>query len=181
MWMKTWQMACREEQIPNVGDFYVYDIVGKSLIIVRTGPDEIKALYNSCTHRGRKLVTQGGCRKEFKCPYHGFRWKNDGTFLENPLPWDFKHVSDEQLALPEARCGRWGGFVFVNFDDNAAPLEETLGPIPAISSAGTYRSATFRDMPSSDAVQLDGRDGSLYGILAFDRNAPADHQGIGRL
>src|ERR1700744_171621 len=40
MWLKTWQMACREEEIPEVGDFIVYDVVGKSLIVVRSGPDE---------------------------------------------------------------------------------------------------------------------------------------------
>ena len=36
MWKRTWQMACREEDIPNVGDYDIYEILGKSLIVVRT-------------------------------------------------------------------------------------------------------------------------------------------------
>ena len=50
VWRKTWQLACRLEHIPNVGDHIVYDIVHDSLIVVRTGPDEIKAYINSCLH-----------------------------------------------------------------------------------------------------------------------------------
>src|SRR3954469_15878773 len=55
LWRKTWQFACREEEIPNVGDHVVYEIVDDSLIVVRTAPDEIKAYFNACLHRGRKL------------------------------------------------------------------------------------------------------------------------------
>ncbi|MFZ4122740.1 MAG: hypothetical protein ACOYKM_13880 [Caulobacterales bacterium] len=44
VWLKCWQMACREEEIPQVGDYLIYEIVGRSLLIVRTAPNEIKAL-----------------------------------------------------------------------------------------------------------------------------------------
>ena len=47
IWKKAWQMACREEHIPNVGDTYVYDIVGTSILLVRSAPDEIKGLCES--------------------------------------------------------------------------------------------------------------------------------------
>ena len=39
VWRKTWQMACRVEEIPNVGDHVIYEIVHDSLIVVRSGPD----------------------------------------------------------------------------------------------------------------------------------------------
>jgi len=130
VWMRTWQMACREEEIPNVGDFHVYEVVGKSLIIVRTAKNEIKALYNSCLHRGRKLVSHDGCKEQFKCAFHGFTWKNDGTFVENPMAWDFPQCPADKMHLPEAKVGTWGGFVFVNFDPDAKSLESVLGVIP---------------------------------------------------
>jgi phenylpropionate dioxygenase-like ring-hydroxylating dioxygenase large terminal subunit len=130
MWMKTWQMACREEEIPNVGDFYVYEVVGKSLIIVRSSPTEIKALHNSCLHRGRRLVGNTGTRKKFVCGFHGMSWNVDGSFAHNPFAWDFPQCPASKMSLPEARVARWGGFVFVNFDPDARPLEDTLGPIP---------------------------------------------------
>eukprot|EP01035_Chromulina_nebulosa_P057280 gene57279-78486_t len=79
VWRKIWQLACRLEHIPNIGDHIVYDIVHDSLIVVRTGPDEIKAYINSCLHRGTMLRTEGGCVKQFRCPFHGWTWKLDGA------------------------------------------------------------------------------------------------------
>lgn len=129
VWCRVWQMACREEEIPNVGDYQIYEIVGKSLIIVRTAHDTIKAFYNSCLHRGRKLVTLPGSKAEFRCPYHGIAWHCDGRFKDNPIAWDFPQWSGRDLSLPEAKVATWGGFVFINFDLAAAPLDETIAPL----------------------------------------------------
>ena len=81
IWRKTWQWACRLEDIPNVGDHVVYTIVHDSLIVVRTGEgqDDIHAYVNSCLHRGTMLRKEGGCVKQFRCPFHGFTWNLDGT------------------------------------------------------------------------------------------------------
>jgi phenylpropionate dioxygenase-like ring-hydroxylating dioxygenase large terminal subunit len=130
VWMRVWQFACREEEIPNPGDYQIYDVVGKSLFVVRQADGSIKAFANSCLHRGRKLVTAAGCKEKFRCMYHGWTWNRDGSFFENPMPWDFPQASPESLSLPEAKVGTWGGFVFVNFDRNAPPLETVLDPIP---------------------------------------------------
>jgi len=129
VWSRVWQMACREEDIPNVGDYHIYEVLGKSLIVVRSAPDKIKALYNSCLHRGRKLVTHNGCRQEFKCPFHGIAWNADGSFKENPIVWDFPQWQDRDLSLPEAKVDTWGGFVFINFDVHAKPLIHYIKPL----------------------------------------------------
>ncbi len=131
LWPHVWHWACREEQIPQVGDHVVYEFAGRSFIIVRSGPGEIKALYNSCLHRGRKLAVSGGHKLSFRCPYHGLVWKCDGSFQENPFPWDFPQWAGGAPDLPEARVGTWGGFVFINMDPDAPSLEEVLGPLPA--------------------------------------------------
>jgi len=129
VWSKVWQMACREEDIPEVGDYHIYEILGKSLIVVRTAPKTIKALYNTCLHRGRKLVTNNGCRNEFRCPYHGISWHADGSFKDNPISWDFPQWEGQDMSLPQARVDTWGGFVFVNFDANAKPLAQYIKPL----------------------------------------------------
>ncbi len=130
VWSKVWQMACREEQIPAVGDSIVYDVAGFSLIVVRRGPDEIRAFHNSCLHRGTRLRTQPGPVAELRCPFHGFTWNLDGSFAGMPCPWDFPHVDTARFCLPEARVGTWGGFVFVNLDEGAEPLESYLEILP---------------------------------------------------
>ena len=130
LWPRVWQMACREEELPRAGDCIVYEVVGQSLLIVRTDTGTIKAFFNSCLHRGRKLLTEDAHVAELRCPFHGFRWKLDGDNCGVPCRWDFEHLSDADLKLPEAQVGLWGGFVFINMDANAPPLHEYLGVLP---------------------------------------------------
>ncbi len=130
IWNHTWQMACREEQIPEVGDSVVYELADTSLIVVRTAADEIRAYHNSCLHRGTQLRTRSGKVKNFRCPYHGFTWNIDGSLHEIPSGWDFPQVDEAEFCLPEAQIGTWGGFVFVNVDTEAGPLEGYLEDLP---------------------------------------------------
>ena len=49
LWKKVWQMACREDDIPNVGDYYIYDIAHLSYIVVRTGKKIYATIENART------------------------------------------------------------------------------------------------------------------------------------
>ncbi|MCJ1962368.1 aromatic ring-hydroxylating oxygenase subunit alpha [Novosphingobium mangrovi (ex Hu et al. 2023)] len=130
LWPRTWQMACREDHIPEVGDYYVYDLGSYSFIVVRSGEDEIKAHYNACLHRGTKLKPSAteGFAMNLKCPFHGWTWNLDGTLAEIPEKWDFAHTKTRRMCLPQARVARLGGFVWVNMDPAAPSLEDYLGP-----------------------------------------------------
>ena len=130
VWRKCWQLACRVEEIPNVGDHVVYEIVHDSLIVARTGPDEIRAYVNSCMHRGTLLRLDGGCVQRFRCPFHGWTWKLDGTLAHIPQQWDLPHVDPNEMSLLQAKVGLWGGYVFVNFDPDCEPLESYLENLP---------------------------------------------------
>ena len=130
MWSRVWQMACRVEEIPNVGDYIVYNVGDYSLIVVRATPSQIRAYHNSCLHRGRMLCETDGRIRSFRCRFHGFTWDLDGKLTFVPGEWDFEHVHDEHFRLPEAKVGTWGGFVFVNMDPNARPLAEYLTVLP---------------------------------------------------
>jgi hypothetical protein len=55
MWNRVWQMACRVEEIPSVGDHLIYEVGDYSLIVARSSPTTIKAFHNACLHRGRIL------------------------------------------------------------------------------------------------------------------------------
>ena len=132
MWNRTWQWACREEHIPEVGDYVVYDIGPYSIIVIRSAVSQVSAFHNSCLHRGTKLkasATEGSSR-ELRCPYHGWSWNIDGTLKSIPCRWDFPHVTDDKFRLPEVKTGLWGGFVFINLDPAAPPLMDYLGVLP---------------------------------------------------
>ena len=128
LWKKVWQMACREEDIPEVGDHITYDIANLSVVVVRSAPDTIQAFQNICLHRGRLLKEKPGRDTELRCAFHGFAWHLDGTLKHVPCKWDFPQV-DDSWKLPEVRVDTWGGFVFVNFDLDAPPLADHLGDL----------------------------------------------------
>lgn len=131
IWKRAWQFACREDDIPEVGDYVVYDVAHLSYIVVRTGPRTFKAFNNTCLHRGRLLREfDGRCATEFRCPFHGWCWEIDGRLREIPSEWDFPEVREDASQLREAQVGLWGGFVFINPDPECEPLARFLGDLP---------------------------------------------------
>ncbi len=130
LWKQTWQIACRDEHIPQIGDYHVYDIGPYSFIVTRVAENEVRAYYNACLHRGTKLRASGtqGLAKEFRCSFHGWSWNIDGSNKTIVCPWDFPHVDGKKASLPRARVERLGGFIFINMDANAPSLADYLGP-----------------------------------------------------
>ncbi|GLS98841.1 hypothetical protein GCM10007897_02190 [Sphingobium jiangsuense] len=130
MWPRVWQFAAREEELPEPGDYIVYENVGRSFIVIRQEDGSVRAFANVCLHRGRKLKTGDGWTGELQCPFHGFTWNNDGTLKQIPCRWDFSHLSDEAMKLPEISVGRWGGYIFLREAAEGPSLEDYLAPMP---------------------------------------------------
>lgn len=130
VWRRVWQVACRVEEIPNSGDFIVYDVADDSIIVARTSDGEIKAYINACLHRGTALCVGAGNAKSFRCPFHGFTWSLEGQLRYVPGQWDFPHIDKDKFYLPEVKVDTWGGFVFINLDPSAPPLLQYLEILP---------------------------------------------------
>lgn len=144
IWKRVWQFACREEDIPKVGDRTPYTVGPLSYMIVRTAPGTIKAFLNTCLHRGTRLCDGSSSGAHIRCPFHGWEWNLDGELRHIPSRWDFPRVSDEDYRLKEVKVGTWGGFVFINPDRDAGPLEEALGVLPShFASWGPEKHFTF--------------------------------------
>ena len=123
LWKKVWQFTCREEDIPEPGDHYRYDIAGMSFLIVRSEAGELKAYPNACLHRGRMLKEFDGNAAELRCPFHGFCWKLDGQLKDIPADWDFPQIDQSDFSLPEIPLAVWAGFIFINPDQDCDPFD----------------------------------------------------------
>ena len=130
MWPHVWQFAAREEDLSGPGDYVVYENAGRSFLITRQEDGSIRAFHNVCLHRGRKLRTENGHAEKFACPFHGFTWTTGGSFVSMPCKWDFPHLADQNMALPEAEIGRWAGYIFLREEAGGPSLEEFLAPLP---------------------------------------------------
>ncbi len=134
VWPKVWLMVCRDEELKDTGSYVTFDIVRDTILLVRQKDGSIKAFYNVCQHRGRKL--KEGCGqigKSIFCRFHGWSWHLDGSLqrIVSRHEWEgCDDFTDADLRLPELRVDTWAGWVFVTMNPDASPLLEYLGDVP---------------------------------------------------
>jgi phenylpropionate dioxygenase-like ring-hydroxylating dioxygenase large terminal subunit len=133
LWSRVWQVACREEEIAEVGEYCEYLVGDQSVLVVRSGPDTIRAFHNTCLHRGTRLAEGSGRLAEqcIRCRYHAWRYDLDGGLVEVVDAQEFDPIP-EGTGLGKVRSERWGGFVWITLDPNAPPLREFLDPLPTL-------------------------------------------------
>lgn len=129
LWTKVWQLACFEDEVARPGDYYEHRVGPFSVLLVRGEDGELRGYHNTCLHRGRELRSGCGTSSQLQCPYHGWTWNLDGSLNHIPDRETFVPLDDEQLSLRHVRVEQWGRWVFVNFDHEAEPLEQFLGPL----------------------------------------------------
>lgn len=147
LWPKVWQLACRLEEIPFVGDYVTYDINDESIFVIRQSADTIRAFHNVCPHRGRRLTEGAGTTARVQCRYHGWQWNLDGKVMRvlDREDWDgCPDVEDEDFTLPEIKVDTWAGFVFVNFDPDCEPLARFLEPVPDYVDCYEFEKMRYR-------------------------------------
>ena len=99
LWPRVWQMACRLEEIPGVGDFVEYEILDHSVVVVRTSETEVAAFQNACRHRGVKVVEgRGTLEKRLHLPLP--------RLVLRPRRQEHLHLQDEVLLRAQPRRGR---------------------------------------------------------------------------
>jgi glycine betaine catabolism A len=140
---REWFCAGREEQLPNPGDFLVLDVLGESVLVVRTKEGSLHAHYNVCRHRGARLciseaeqLTSGDLPLKggvlgtagIRCPYHQWTYALDGQLLHAPHFKDDPTFSKSDFSLYPVGLETWGGFFFLNLSPNEPP--ETSHTLP---------------------------------------------------
>ena len=133
LWARVWQVACREEEISDVGDFCEYLIGDQSVLVVRSDPETITAFHNTCLHRGTRLGEGAGRFPEgcIRCRYHAWRYDLDGKLVEVVDREEFDPIPSD-VGLCEVRVDRWGGFVWICLSPDAPPLKQYLDPLPTL-------------------------------------------------
>lgn len=130
---RTWQMAGRVDQVRKNGEFFTTDIAGEPVVVARGEDGVLRAFHNVCRHHAAAVVTQKeGSAKQFRCPYHGWTYGNDGA-LKGMVEFDGVCNFDRtQNGLVPIKVDTWENFVFVNLDGQAMPLKGFLGRIPGL-------------------------------------------------
>ncbi len=127
---RCWNFMGRADRIPEPGDYFTVDFVGRPLIVVRGRDGEIRAFDNVCRHRGSTIMEGVGNCRVFVCPYHSWSYELDGRLRRAPEMDRTSGFDMSDWGLHPVRLETWGGFLFVNFDPGAGPLSAYLGDLP---------------------------------------------------
>jgi Rieske 2Fe-2S family protein len=143
---KSWLYAGHVSQIPNSGDFFVFDVANDSIIISRDEHKQVHAFLNTCRHRGARVCEEKeGNKKTFVCPYHGWVYNVDGTL---------KHARDMQVS-EKFSCEHYPlkpvnflinhGMIFINLSDKPNDFASALKVIEPMIAPYQFENAKIAE------------------------------------
>lgn len=129
---QSWVCAGRDEFIPNPGDYFLREIAGESMIVVRGAAGAVRAFYNVCRHRSTRMCAapEGNFGGRIQCPYHGWTYGLDGRLLGAPH-MDVPGFRHDEYPLDEVQIEAWAGHLFLRLDPGRDSLADHLGDLPA--------------------------------------------------
>lgn len=133
---RTWQYAALSEQLEAPGDVVTTEIADVPIVLARGKDGELRAFVNVCRHRAHVVVAESGKRSSLQCPYHGWTYGLDGCLKGAPRSKREESFDKSERGLIPLAVDTWGPMVFVNFDREAQPLHEWLGPAIAFMDRG---------------------------------------------
>jgi benzoate/toluate 1,2-dioxygenase alpha subunit len=138
----TWVYVGHDSQTPNTGDFFGTTIGLQPVLMVRHTDGSVKVLHNRCPHKGTRITgeTYGNAGKFFRCPYHAWSFRTDGSLLAVPLRRGYENTGFEDSRAAAGMTAvrhvhNYRGFVFAKLNDGG----------PTILEAGVFIASPQRD------------------------------------
>lgn len=133
LFSRVWLFVGHESEVPAPGDYVVRRVVHDSFIVARDEGGAVRVMFNMCLHRGMQICrAEMGNASHFRCPYHGWSYRNDGRLIGLPFHADAYGGEDgfnrkDQALLAAPSVDTYHGMIFVSLDPDAPPLREYLG------------------------------------------------------
>ena len=121
---KTWQFGCHVSELSEPGAYKTFEIAGESLFAVRGRDDKIRVFYNVCQHRAHQLLEGTGTARVIVCPYHAWTYELTGGLRAGPNINAVVGFDKSSICLTEVRAEEFLGFLFVNLDPDAKPMDD---------------------------------------------------------
>ncbi len=128
---RDWVYVGREGRLENPGDYFLTDVAGEDIIVLRDGSSVVRAFYNVCRHRGAQICSEpaGHLGGSLQCPYHAWTYALDGALLAARNMAQVEGFDRGRYPLLPALVSLAGGFIFVSLADPEEAPEPPLGPL----------------------------------------------------
>jgi len=151
---RRWVCVGRAEQVAEPGDYFLAEVAGESLIVVRDKQEGPRAFFNVCRHRGTRLCeeTSGRLNGTIQCPYHGWTYGLDGRLRGAPHMSETDGFDPADFPLHAAALGAWDGFLFAKLEPPPPALEAALAPV-----AGKFAAWRLAELRAFRRIEYDVR------------------------
>ena len=129
IFFKAWNYACHISQIAAPGDYVTLRVADQNIVVLRGHDGTLRAFYNVCSHRAHELLQGCGTARMITCPYHAWTYHTDGQLRSAIGQKRVEGFTAAEFALKLVRLEEYAGFVFVNLDPDAAPLQPQAGTL----------------------------------------------------
>jgi len=124
-----WLCVGRADWVKEPGDYFTTQIVGEPIVVAHARDGVIRAMSSVCQHRSMLVAEGKGNARGFVCPYHHWVYGLDGRLVNAPAMERTCGFDKTAVRLPEFKVETWLGFLFINFDPDAAPLAPRLARV----------------------------------------------------
>lgn len=134
LFANTWVYVGHGSQVPNPGDFYTTTVGDQPVIMVRDADNTVKVLHNRCPHKGVEVAPEGcgNTGKFFRCPYHAWTFRLNGSLLALPLkrgydPEVFNECEASHGMAAVENVRDYHDFIFCRLNPEGQGFEEFFG------------------------------------------------------
>ena len=128
---RMWFYVGRSEEASRPGQYFIRETNGHNIVVTRNTAGAVRAFHNICRHRGTRMCTEatGQLAGSIQCPYHAWTYDLDGRLIGAPHMDEVPHFRKADYPLLAVHADEWDGHVFLNLDQEPAPLAAQLGPL----------------------------------------------------
>jgi len=134
LFANTWVYVGHASQVPQPGDYFTTTVGTEPVVMVRHTDRSVRVLVNRCPHKGVQVAggTCGNTGKFFRCPYHAWTFKTDGSLLSLPLRKGYENTGFEDCEASQgmATAGAvhvYRDFVFCRLAPQGISFEDFFG------------------------------------------------------
>ncbi len=146
VFMPAWHLVCHESDVPAIGDYTTFSMLGEIAFVVRGKDGAIRAFHNVCRHRAARLVDgeHGNCGRNIVCPYHAWTYQLDGRLSGVPYLDQYENFDRADHGLVAVECASFAGFVFIRFAPAGQSLDAYMAPIA--EELAIYKTAEMKPL-----------------------------------
>ncbi len=120
---------CLSGALPEPRTYRTVDLGGTPILLTRDGEGRVRALVNSCRHRGVRVADGAGEGIRFTCPFHAWTYDLKGKLVRIPKGDAFEGMCKEDKGLVELPVAEGHGLIVGRLRPGPVPdIDAYLGP-----------------------------------------------------